>query len=360
MFWTLMGFALLLLIYAFIYLDIQIIKIPLIKKIKYKIIRIIIAFLLICSFFLIFDFINSLVIIIHVFLLTLIAQLCLFIFKKVSKKSTKDYYVLLLGLAFSVVYLSIGAFLDFKVFETHYEIETTKDLGTDNFRVVHISDSHVGTTFDGDGFRKHIERISKIESDIVVITGDFVDDDTTKTDMIKSCEALKLLSPKYGVYFIEGNHDRGYYNYRNYSVEELEDELRKNDVIVLRDEIKEINDKIYLVGREDKSNDNRKSIDELVKDLDKNKYIIDLNHQPNDYENEKNAGVDLVLSGHTHGGQLFPLGPLGVLFKANDAYYGLEKRDNTTFIVNSGISDWAIIFKTGTKSEFGVIDIIRK
>ena len=67
--------------------------------------------------------------------------------------------------------------------------------------------------------------------------------------------------------------------------------------------------------------------------------------------------VDLVLSGHTHGGQLFPLGYIGLLMGANDEFYGLHQRENTNFIVNSGISDWAIDFKTGTFSEVGIIDI---
>jgi len=88
--------------------------------------------------------------------------------------------------------------------------------------------------------------------------------------------------------------------------------------------------------------------------------MIVLNHQPNDYDNESEVGVDLVLSGHTHGGQFFPLGPLGVLFGFNDAYYGSEEIENTTFIVNSGIGDWAIQFKTGTISEYGIIDIKSK
>ncbi len=85
-----------------------------------------------------------------------------------------------------------------------------------------------------------------------------------------------------------------------------------------------------------------------------------LDHQPNDYDNEAESGADLVLSGHTHGGQLFPLGLFGVLLGSNDKTYGIETRDNTTFIVNSGISDWAIKFKTGTKSEYGVITIKTK
>lgn len=69
------------------------------------------------------------------------------------------------------------------------------------------------------------------------------------------------------------------------------------------------------------------------------------------------AKVDLVLCGHTHGGQLFPFNQVGKWIKANDLVYGHEKRDETNFIVTSGISDWAIKFKTGTKSEYVMIDI---
>ena len=85
-----------------------------------------------------------------------------------------------------------------------------------------------------------------------------------------------------------------------------------------------------------------------------------LDHQPNDYQNQADAGVDLVLSGHTHGGQLFPLNKVGEWIGANDRTYGFEKRGQTNFIVTSGLSDWAIKFKTGTKSEFVVIDLLGK
>ena len=75
---------------------------------------------------------------------------------------------------------------------------------------------------------------------------------------------------------------------------------------------------------------------------------------------EAETGVDLVVSGHTHGGQLFPVNRAGEWIGANDRTYGTEKRDKTTFVVTSGISAWAIWFKTGTKSEFVVIDIIEE
>uniref|UniRef100_UPI00402941C2 hypothetical protein n=1 Tax=Agathobacter sp. TaxID=2021311 RepID=UPI00402941C2 len=78
-----------------------------------------------------------------------------------------------------------------------------------------------------------------------------------------------------------------------------------------------------------------------------------------DYEALKDANVDLVLSGHTHGGQLFPLMTIEnhSNIAEDDRVYGYEKRGNTNFIVTSGISDWAIKFKTGCKSEYLLINI---
>ena len=67
--------------------------------------------------------------------------------------------------------------------------------------------------------------------------------------------------------------------------------------------------------------------------------------------------ADLVLSGHTHGGHIFPMGQLAVLTGVNDRRCGYERRNGTDFIVTSGISGWAIPIKTGTWSEYVVIDI---
>ena len=172
--------------------------------------------------------------------------------------------------------------------------------------------------------------------------------------MLDACSAFSLLKPKYGIYLINGNHDRSYYT-NEYTYEEFVYELNKNNVKVLEDDVVNINNYIVLIGRQDKRF-SRKSIDELVSNIDKSKYIIDLNHQPNDYSNEEGK-VDLVLSGHTHGGQFFPLGYLGKLITDNDQFYGLTKRKDTNFIVSSGISSWAIDFKTGTKSEYVIINI---
>ena len=139
-------------------------------------------------------------------------------------------------------------------------------------------------------------------------------------------------------------------------------ELTDNGIKVLKDESILIDDSFYIIGRQDHSMiqeriGSRMSMAELIKGLDKNKYMIVLDHQPTDFKNQADSGVDLVLSGHTHGGQLFPFNQVGKWIGANDLVYGHEKRKNTDFIVTSGISDWAIKFKTGTKSEFVTINI---
>lgn len=141
-----------------------------------------------------------------------------------------------------------------------------------------------------------------------------MDDDTTKEDMIACCKALGEMKTTYGIYYVFGNHDKGYYppEYRGYGGDDLISELEKNNVHVMQD-----------------------------------------------YEAQKDANVDLVLSGHTHGGQLFPLMTIEnhSNIAEDDRVYGYEKRGNTNFIVTSGISDWAIKFKTGCKSEYLLINI---
>ena len=334
-------------------------KLSLFNKINNKLFSWLISFIPIIILFILFNYVNFIVIIFHLAIFIFLVRIIGYFINKIIKKEISVNILILLSLIITIVYLGIGAYLDYHVFETRYEIVSDKDIGVDKFRIVQIADSHIGATFDGNGFAKYINKINKKNADIVVITGDFVDDETTKEDMIVSCKALGKLKTKYGVYFIYGNHDKGYFNYRNFKDKELREELVKNNVVILEDDVVDINNNIYLIGRLDKTFAKRKTIDDLTKNLDKDKYMIDLNHQPNDYDNEKNK-VDLVLSGHTHGGQLFPLGYIGLMMGANDMFYGIKKIDNTTFIVNTGLSDWMIDFKTGTKSEYVIIDIINK
>ncbi len=234
----------------------------------------------------------------------------------------------------------------------------------ENLRIVQIADSHVGNTFDGEGFLKHVQAMQAENPDLVVITGDFVDDDTSREDMIAACRALGTLETTYGVFYVFGNHDKGYYGpeFRGYSGQDLVDELEKNRVTVLQDQIVPLGDSFYLIGRQDRFEEHRPgssraSMEKLTAGLDPNRYSIVLDHQPYDYDAQEAAGVDLVLSGHTHGGQFFPFNYMGQWTGIDAKTYGLEKRSSTSFIVTSGIADWALKFRTGCRSEYVVVDV---
>ncbi len=286
------------------------------------------------------------------------------VIKKLSKKELSRDITGAAAIVITAVYMGIGWFLAHHVFVTEYSFTTHKPLKNGSLRVVEIADLHLGITLDGKDFERELEKAQAADPDVVVIAGDFVDDDSYKADMIDACAALGKLKTKYGVYFIYGNHDKGYSNYRDFTTEDLDRELEKNGIVILEDESVLIDDSFYITGRQDRSEETRSGgradMKELTKELDSSKYDIVLDHQPNDYAAEAEAGADLVLSGHTHGGHIFPAGYIGLWIGANDRVYGTEKRDNTTFVVTSGISGWAIPFKTGTKSEIVIIDITQE
>ena len=98
---------------------------------------------------------------------------------------------------------------------------------------------------------------------------------------------------------------------------------------------------------------------ELTRGLDTARYSIVLDHQPHDYDAEAASGVDLVLSGHTHGGQLIPLVQLIRWFHlhGDDAVDDRSGAGIRTFSSRPAFPDWAILFKTGCRSEYVIIEI---
>lgn len=307
---------------------------------------------------------TTMICLIHLTIFWLLCDGVQWLIRRKRKRNFKRYYAGFFAIGITVVYLTVGWYMAHHVWRTDYTLISDKDV--DNLRIVQIADSHVGTTFDGEGFAEQVKAMQSENPDIVVITGDYVDDSTSKEDMIAACKALGTLKTTYGVYYAFGNHDKGYYpsELRGYTGEDLISELEKNNVKVLQDETVLLDDRYYVIGRQDRSEEqkggSRDSMEQLVSGLDKEKYMIVLDHQPHDYNAQAASGVDLVLSGHTHGGQLFPVNYVGEWTGENDKTYGWEKRNNTNFIVTSGISDWEIPFKTGCKSEYVVIDIKKR
>lgn len=311
---------------------------------------------------------SAVVALLHFVAIWALCDLAGLLVKKFRRTEPGRYWAGIAAIAITAVYLSVGWAQAHHVWSAHYTLTTSKAVGS--LRVGLIADAHVGTTFDGAGFARWMDKLQAEEPDVVVVAGDFVDDDTSLADMRAACAALGRLDAPLGVYYVYGNHDKGYFDnaLRGYDGQDLAAELEANGVAVLEDETVWLTGGFYLMGRKDRSEERRggrMSMGELVEDFDidrvtdisPDKYIIVADHQPQDYAAQSASGVDLVLSGHTHGGWFFPMNIINRYAGADDRIYGHERRGDTDFIVTSGISDWSMQFRTGCRSEYVVVDV---
>ena len=305
--------------------------------------------------------INAVVIFMHLAFFLLLAS----ILSRLSRKLLCHQIPRAAGFTVAVILaaavLSCGWYLDHSVVRTDYTV--TVPGNAPELKILLFADVHLGSTFDHDGFADHLKSMEQVKPDLVVLAGDFVDDSSTKEGMVAACAALGRFPSRYGTFYVDGNHDKGYYGtVRGFSLAELTRELTDNGIHVLRDDTVTLGESYYLTGRKDLSEEKelhrgRKSPAELAADLAPGRVRLAIDHQPAGQAQLAAAGFDLVMSGHTHGGQIFPFGYLGLLSGAIDQVYGHKIIDGTSFIVTSGISDWAIRFKTGTRSEYVVITV---
>ena len=248
----------------------------------------------------------------------------------------------------TVLVVIIGIFTVKNLKLTSYSINTNKNV--EDLNIVVFSDTHLGHQIGYDTVTKIVEKVNNLNPDIVFIPGDIFNTDMKNIkDLDKVTTELSKIKTKYGVYATLGNHD-GYKGN-----DDIRKFLLKSNITLLQDEVYTI-DNLVIVGRLDArpiernlTNYNRKTIEELIKDIDGNKYIIMLDHQPSDTDNAIKNNIDLIISGHTHNGQIFP-GSLitNAIFKVG---YGYKKFDNTNVVVTSGAGFWGAPIRVGTKSE---------
>ena len=240
---------------------------------------------------------------------------------------------------------------------------TNKNIRSEGYRVDFISDLHFGTTMDNETLQKYCDKISKTNADVVILGGDIVDESTTLKQMQDAFKILSTIKSNYGVYYVYGNHDKSTYTVDpNYTEEELEEAIINSGIKILADDIYEINDELCIIGRKDRSyvDETRKSSQELSKEVSDDYYKIIVDHEPCELKENSENGYDLMLSGHTHYGQIWPLGRLMELFNINEMEYGYEKKDDMDIIVSCGIAGWGYPLRTEKHCEYVVIDIVRK
>ena len=218
-----------------------------------------------------------------------------------------------------------------------------------SIKIVAISDVHLGLGTVKSQLKKYVEMINKQNPDVILICGDLIDNSIVPVSNQQMHEELSQLNARYGVYMALGNHE--YIS----GIDECIQYLRQTPVHVLRDTVVTLPNGVQLIGRDDRNVRFRKNMTALTQDIDNSRPVIVLDHQPNDITRTVEAGADLLLCGHTHNGQVWPL---NLLTKSMfEISYGYEKRAQTHIYVTSGLALWGPPFRIGTQSEIVVIQL---
>lgn len=231
-----------------------------------------------------------------------------------------------------------------------YEIRVDKQAGRlASLHALLISDIHLGAVVHTPQLNKMVRSINALDPDIVLFAGDIIDDDLKPFMKEQMGRAFARIRSRYGVYAVPGNHEHIGGNAAG-----LAAEITQRGVTVLNDRVVEVAEGFYLVGRADASDRGaKKELSELMVGLDKRKPVIVLDHQPSRIAAAEKAGADLYLAGHTHAGQLFPIGFItGRLFEID---HGMLQKGTFHAIVSSGYGTWGPPIRTGNRPE--IVDI---
>lgn len=233
----------------------------------------------------------------------------------------------------------------------------------DGYRIAHISDLHNAQI--GDNNEKLLETIRKAEPDIIAITGDLIDSRNTNIEIaLHFAEEAMKIAP---CYYVTGNHEARIPEY-----DDLKSGLTGLGIVVLEDErleIQRLGEKIAVIGVNDPSFETNYLFGDAAAVLrlklqeykNEDTYTVLLSHRPELLETYAQCGVDLVLSGHAHGGQVrIPfvgglVAPNQGLFPKYDA--GMFMKENTTMIVSRGIGNSIIPIRVNNRPEVILIEL---
>ena len=229
----------------------------------------------------------------------------------------------------------------------HVEISFGKRFGKERMRIVAVSDVHIGHGTGVKALSRYVELINEQSPDIVLIAGDLIDNSIAPLLKHPFDKELERISAP--VYMVPGNHE--YIS----GIDACTEYLSKTDITLLRDSIATLPEGIRIIGRDDRSNKDRKSLEALVESAGPEMPIIVIDHQPYDLAHADSLGIDLQISGHTHAGQIWPL--TVIIDRMYEQGHGYRKWNHAHIYVSSGLSLWGPPFRIGTRSDLAVIDI---
>lgn len=250
-----------------------------------------------------------------------------------------------------VVYIgmvSVAVFNAYSPVVRHLTVSTAKPLDKP-IDIALVSDTHWGRWFGNRQIDKLVSLIDEQNPDVVVMAGDIMHDTTIAYDKSNMQERLAKLKAPLGVYATLGNHD-----YRGYD-ERISAAVKDAGIIELDNTSVLLDESVWLIGRSDDVDRTRLSAEQLLAAADTDQPIVFLEHRPTAFEEIAGLPIDLHLSGHTHGGQIFPLTLLMAWFEP--LIYGNQRIQNTEFLVTSGYGIGAVPFRLGTRSEIWIVHL---
>jgi predicted MPP superfamily phosphohydrolase len=209
------------------------------------------------------------------------------------------------------------------------------------------SDIHLGNLVGRKHLRRLVDRVNAMKPDLILLPGDVIDDSLEPFLRNRMADLLAELRAKHGVFAVLGNHE-----YYGGHIEQYVAEMSKIGIRVLRDECADIAGQLYVAGRKDKTAEaagGRLSAKQLTENLDLGKPVVLMDHQPTGFAQAAEAGVDLLLSGHTHRGQFWP----NHLFTKRlfELDWGYMRKSAMHVVVSSGFGSWGPPIRLGSRSE---------
>lgn len=223
-------------------------------------------------------------------------------------------------------------------------------------RIVQLTDVHIGPMIGREWLEGIVARVNQLDADLVVITGDLVDG---SVDALRHHVApLATLKSKRGVYFVTGNHE--YYSGAASWIEHLE----TLGIRVLRNECVTIGEgaaSFDLAGVDDHTGGqfikgHGADVAKALAGRDSKRECILLAHQPKEIVEAAKLGVGLQISGHTHGGQVFPATLLVRLQQPFTA--GLDRLGDTQIYVSCGTGYWGPPMRVGAPAEITLLEVV--
>jgi uncharacterized protein len=222
-----------------------------------------------------------------------------------------------------------------------------------SLKIAMASDMHFGHLSGVAHLRRLVKEINELKPDIILLPGDIIDDDPEPFIQKRMGDIMNGLSAPLGVFGVLGNHE-----YYGRAIPQFVAEMDRIGIKILQDEIVKIEDSFYLVGRKDKTDSKRQSIELLLKDIDPTLPIIMMDHQPAEIKQADKFEVDLLLSGHTHRGQMAPNHL--ITRKIFDLDWGYRQFNQLHAVVSSGYGFWGPPIRIGSRSEIIEITILFK